>query len=123
MTLHSLVTLDDKVITLYKFKKCTLSAIYDERKGRKEFVELREVFLGNDDDSILEKKIELQDTDHEGQTDAESVGDSSSDEDKDDSNITSGDIVWGMLDQWARKHAQLIPQQTAQTYSKVAWWK
>lgn len=68
-------------------------------------------------------KIELQDTDHEGQTDAESVGDSSSDEGKEDSNITSGDIVWGMLDQWARKHAQLIPQQTTQTYSKVAWWK
>ena len=57
MILHSLVTLDDKVITLYKFKKCTLSVIYDERKGRKEFVEPREVFLGNDDYSILEEKL------------------------------------------------------------------
>ena len=55
-----------------------------------------DIFLGNDDESILKDKIELQDTDDEGQTDVESDANSSQDEDETEDDITAGDVVWGM---------------------------
>ena len=55
-----------------------------------------DIFLGNDDESILKDKIELQDRDDEGQTDVESDANSSQDEDKTEDDITAGDVVWGM---------------------------
>ena len=44
----------------------------------------------------LKDKIELQDTDDEGQIDVESDDDSSDDEDEEDDDINAGDVVWGM---------------------------
>ena len=68
MKLHSLVPQDDKVILLlWTCKSCTVSVICHECKGRKGFVKPSDVFLGNDDDSILKDIIELQDIDDEGQ--------------------------------------------------------
>ena len=70
--------------------------ICQESKRRKEFVKPSDIFLGNDDESILKDKIELQDTDDEGQTDVESDANSSQDEDETEDDITAGDVVWGM---------------------------
>ena len=52
-----------------------------------------DIFLGNDDDSILKDKIELKDTDDEGQTDVESDANSFQDEDETEDDITAGDVV------------------------------
>lgn len=81
MKLHSLVTQDDKVILLpYICTNCTVSMICHKWKTRKELVKPSDASLGNDNDSILKDKIELQDTDDKGQTDNETDDDSSGDD-------------------------------------------
>lgn len=88
MKLHSVVALDDKVILLlWTHTNYTVSMIYHKCKGRKQFVKPSDFSLGNDDESILRGKIELQHTAGRGQKNVESVesdDDSSGDEDKED---------------------------------------
>lgn len=55
-----------------------------------------DVFLGNDNDSILKDKIDLQDTNDERQSDVKSDDDSSGNEIEEDDNITAKDFAWGM---------------------------
>ena len=94
--LHSLVALDDKVITLpWTCENCTVSVICNTCKRRKKFMKLSDGFFGTDDASILKEKIELQDTDDKEQTDVES-DDSSDDEDEADNDVITGDVAWGM---------------------------
>ena len=95
MKLHSLMAQDDKVILLpWTCTSYIVSVICLECKGRKEFLKLSDISLGNDDDLILTNKIKLQSTDGEGQIDLESDEKSSGDEDEEDNDITAEDVVW-----------------------------
>ena len=94
MKIHSLVTHDDKVICRqWTCTTCTVDTVCEDCKQSSTYVDITDVALGEDDDTLLRDRIKHNEDD--GQTDLESDDESSSDEDDEDG-IAPGDIVWGL---------------------------